>query len=83
MVNILTAFCKKKFQTGFLVMQKLLPQVVLSQVTSHSVLFMKRFHTSTKNFLFCHDLNYHEHMPILHLAEEYLRVHILQNMSLS
>ena len=62
-------------------MQKLLPQVILSQVTSHSILFMKQFHTSTKNFLFCHDLNYHEHMPILHLAEEYSCAHILQNMS--
>ena len=64
-------------------MQKLLPQVVLSQVMSHSDLFMKRFHTSTKNFLFCQDLNYREHMPILHLAEEYSCAHIFQNMSLS
>ena len=40
-VNIVTSFCKKISKTGLFVMQTLLPQVVWSQITSRSVLFME------------------------------------------
>ena len=79
MVNILTAFCKKNPNRLFGRVEIATPSCLESgYATFHS------FHETVSYIykkLFCHDLNYCEHMPILHLAEEYSCAHIFQNMS--